>query len=307
MNGLHQPRMRLRLCVLALIGAGLLLPVGGAQAAPSGTVVAWGCAASYYDFGQCAVPAGLTDVSAIAAGYFHSLAVSGGAVVAFGCGGGNDYGQCTVPGDLTGVTAVAANLYSLALKSDGTVVAWGCGGFNVGECDVGGLSGVRAISAGFGHSLALKTDGTVVATGCGGTFDFGQCSVPSGLSGVSAIAAGTYHSLALKTDGTVVAWGCSPFGGDFGQCNVPDWAVRREGDCRDRTTQRRREGRRDGRRVGLRRPVRAVPGAGRHRRDDVDCRGRLRQRCAERATARWPPGAARSTLVSATSRATFGA
>ena len=168
------------------------------------------------------MPGGLTGVTAIAAGHFHSLALKGdGSVVAWGCGGGFDYGQCSVPGGLSGVTAVAAGTdHSLALKGDGTVVAWGCVGFDHGQCSVpGGLSGVTAIAAGTVHSLALKNDGTVVAWGCGAGFDYGQCSVPGGLSGVSAIAAGHTQSLALKNDGTVVAWGCGDF--DYGQCSVP--------------------------------------------------------------------------------------
>ena len=70
------------------------------------------------------MPAGLTGVIAIAAGYAHSLALkSDGTVVAWGS---NDYGQSNVPAGLTGVTAIAGGYgHSLALKSDGTVVAWG--------------------------------------------------------------------------------------------------------------------------------------------------------------------------------------
>jgi PASTA domain/Regulator of chromosome condensation (RCC1) repeat len=168
------------------------------------------------------VPGGLSGVTAIAAGHFHSLALkSDRTVVAWGCSGGFDYGQCSVPGGLSGVTAIAAGTdHSLALKNDGTVVAWGCVGFDHGQCIVpGGLSGVTAIAAGTVHSLALKSDGTVVAWGCGPGFDYGQCSVPGGLSGVTAVAAGHTQSLALKNDGTVVAWGCGAF--DYGQCNVP--------------------------------------------------------------------------------------
>jgi Regulator of chromosome condensation (RCC1) repeat/Bacterial Ig domain len=88
--------------------------------------------------------------------------------------------------------------HSLALKGDGTVVAWGCLNADVGQCNVpSGLSGVTAIAAGFYQSLALKDDGTVVAWGCAAQTDYGQCSVPSGLSGVTAIAAGEFHSLAV--------------------------------------------------------------------------------------------------------------
>jgi hypothetical protein len=56
-------------------------------------------------------------VTAIAAGYFHSLASKNdGTVVSWGCGSGFDYGQCSVPGGLSHVSAVSAgDHHSLAL------------------------------------------------------------------------------------------------------------------------------------------------------------------------------------------------
>jgi hypothetical protein len=197
----------------------MLFAPGAAQAAT--TTFAWGCGGS--GGGPCAMPGGLSDVTAVDAGADHGLALkSDGTVVAWGCG--FNYGQCNMPSSLAGVTAIAAGgLHSLALKNDGTVVAWGCGApspIDVGQCSVpGGLAGVAAISAGRSQSLALKSDGTVVAWGCG-ALDYGQCNVPGGLAGVRAIAAAYGHSLALKNGGTVVAWGCGA-GHDFGQCTVP--------------------------------------------------------------------------------------
>jgi hypothetical protein len=63
------------------------------------------------------VPSGLSGVTAIAAGHFHSLALKGdGTVVAWGCGAGGDLGQCSVPSGLSRVTAIAASIaQSLAL------------------------------------------------------------------------------------------------------------------------------------------------------------------------------------------------
>jgi alpha-tubulin suppressor-like RCC1 family protein len=83
-------------------------------------VVAWGA----NDYSQTMVPSGLTGVTAIAAGGYHTLALKNdGTVVAWG---DNSIGQRTVPTGVTGVTAIAAGYnYSVAVKRDGTVVAWG--------------------------------------------------------------------------------------------------------------------------------------------------------------------------------------
>ena len=224
------PRPPLRLFAFLVLSVGLLFTPGAAQATAPGSALTWGCRGSIIgDYGQCGVPGGLSaSVTAIAAGYSHSLALkSDGTVVAWGCAASTS-GQCNVPNGLADVTAIAAGAsHSLALKSDGTVVAWGCGNpnFDAGQCDVpSDLSGVTAIAASDHHSLALKSDGTVVAWGCGPPigypFDFGQCDVPAGLTGVTAIAAGYADSLALKSDGTVVAWGCA-LSSDHGQCDVP--------------------------------------------------------------------------------------
>jgi alpha-tubulin suppressor-like RCC1 family protein len=157
----------------------------------------------------------LTNVTAIAAGMGHSLALkSDGQVVVWG---NNGYGQTDMPADLTNVVAIAAGvIHSLALKSDGTVVAWGADGTNsgtwpnYGQSSVpSGLTKVVAISGGARHSLALKSDGTVSAWGDN---YFGQTNVPAGLTNVVAIAAGGFHNLALRGDGTVAAWGDNSYG-----------------------------------------------------------------------------------------------
>ena len=183
----------------------------------------------------------LSGVIAVAAGWYHSLAVkSDGTVWAWGY---NRYGRLgdgsTTQRDtpvqvsgLSGVIAVAGGwAHSLALKSDGTVWAWGfneygqLGDGTSGEFEgkstpvqVIGLSGVIAIAGGEEHSLALKSDGTVWAWGSNGDNQLGDGthgeleskSTPVqviSLSGVIAIAGGEDHSLALKSDGTVWAWG----------------------------------------------------------------------------------------------------
>jgi Regulator of chromosome condensation (RCC1) repeat len=78
---------------------------------PAGTPLAWGD----NRYGQSDIPSGLTDVVAVDAGSYHSLALkSDGTVVAWGL---NDDGQSNVPSGLTGVVDVAAGgYYNLAVK-----------------------------------------------------------------------------------------------------------------------------------------------------------------------------------------------
>jgi alpha-tubulin suppressor-like RCC1 family protein len=158
------------------------------------------------------VPADLTNVVAMAAGGFHDLALKAdGTIVAWGL---NSSGQTNVPSDLTNARAAAAGgTHSLALKPDGGVVAWGDN--SSGQTNVPpDLTNVIAIAAGDAHSLALRADGRVVAWG---NNDNGQTNVPNGLSNVVAVAGGWVYSLALKADGRVVAWG-SPY---YGILDVP--------------------------------------------------------------------------------------
>jgi hypothetical protein len=225
----------------SMLMIGLLLVAGGpatAVADPGGTVTAWGfnldglmdvpagltnvvaiatrgnhnlalraddtvTAWGYNEDGQTDVPEGLTDVVAIAAGYYHSLALrEDGTVTAWGSGPATE-----LPPELENVTAIAAGpIHSLALHEDHTVTAWGYnydGQANVPE----DLTDVVAISAGFNHSLALRENGTVTAWG---DRESGLTDVPEDLTNVVAIAAGFNHSLALRDDGIVTAWGSGP-------------------------------------------------------------------------------------------------
>jgi hypothetical protein len=141
-------------------------------------VVAWGAGTnntgSSPNLGQAQVPSGLSNVVAVAAGGYHSLALKAdGTVVAWGAGTTNtgsipNFGQAIVPAGLTGVVAVAAGVYhSLALKADGTMVAWGAGVTNkpgnlyiAGEAMVpAGLTNVIALAGGSSHTLVLEGDG----------------------------------------------------------------------------------------------------------------------------------------------------
>jgi hypothetical protein len=218
-------------------GAGVTNVSAGALAIAStnASVTSWGDNVN----GQRNLPPNLKNVIALAAGYYHSLALNGnGTVDAWGAGttnnpsDGTDFGQSIPPPGLTNAVAIGAGAYhSVALKRDGTVAAWGAGltndtnsSYQLGQCIVPpGLSNVTAISVGGLHTLALKLDGTVVAWGVGttndtnSTYQFGQSIVPPGLGNVMAVAASLVHSLALMSNGTVIAWGA----GIYGATNIP--------------------------------------------------------------------------------------
>ena len=185
-------------------------------------------------------------VVAVAAGYYHSVALtSDGTVWAWGR---NIFGQL---GDgtttqrpapvqvvgISGVTAVAAGENSTyALTSDGTAWAWGRndeGQLGDGTradqyspVQVQGLSGVLAIAAGEIHAVALTSGGTVWAWGSNlyGALGDGTTTseaIPvqaSSLSGVVGIAANGYHSAAVANDGTLWGWG----NGVYGELGIGD-------------------------------------------------------------------------------------
>jgi len=193
------------------------------------------------DSSQPLLVSGLTNISAIASGGYHSLAISNGFVWAWGFNWDGELGNGTkthsaVPvraNGLTNITAIAGgNCHSLAL-SDGTV--WGFGdnrngalgaGSNVSTASnavkVAGLANVTKIAAGAYHSLAVS-NGSVWAWGENDGGQLGDYTtirrytpvLVLGLSNVVDIAAGDTHSLALKSDGTAWGWGA----GISGQLN----------------------------------------------------------------------------------------
>jgi alpha-tubulin suppressor-like RCC1 family protein len=218
-----------------------------ASGTTNGIVFGWG----ENGYSQNTPPVGLSNVTSIAAGGQHSLALTNsGRVIGWGF---NAYGQClgtnssgsritsTPTGqpvqlagvDLNGIVSVASGYYhSVALRSNGSVVAWGYNGS--GQClgtdasgnalnsntpngqvvQVGGvaLSAVTAIASKSNFTLALKSSGQALAWGENGS---SQCSVPnSAVKDVSSIAAGDAHAAAVLNDGTVIAWGYN----NYGQC-----------------------------------------------------------------------------------------
>jgi alpha-tubulin suppressor-like RCC1 family protein len=227
---------------------GFLAVAWNTHASPT-TVVAWGD----NTYGQTNVPAGLTNVIAIAQGGMHGLALNGDSTVT---AWGYNYtwttphtyeGQATTPVGLSNVVAIAAGYdSSVALKNDGSIVFWG----DTGETNLpSGLSNVVAIAAGELFSVGLRNDRAIIAWGpqvttpptltnvytiVAGGFNtvaiqsnrtlsawghnfYGEDNVPASATNVVAVAAGLYHMLALRGNGTVVAWGYN----GYGETNVP--------------------------------------------------------------------------------------
>jgi alpha-tubulin suppressor-like RCC1 family protein len=129
-----------------------------------------------------------SNVTAIAAGYWHSLFIKNDG--SFWVMGQNTYGQL----------------------GDGT-------GNNTNQPKRIVTNGVAAIAGGYGHSLFLKTNGSLWAMGYNTRGQLGDgANVNTNrpklivTNGVTAIAAGGYHSLFIKSDGSLWVTGYNDYG-----------------------------------------------------------------------------------------------
>jgi alpha-tubulin suppressor-like RCC1 family protein len=181
---------------------------------------------------------GLGSVTAIAAGFDHTVALKNdGTVWAWGSNNSGQLGNNTTTDSITpvqvsglgSVIAIAAgNGHTVALRNDVlalTVLVWGNnanGQIGNGTTTnsavpvkIGGLSNVTAIAAGYDHTVVLASDGTVWTWGNNNQGQLGDGTTTnsvtpvtvSGLSGITAIAAGNKDTIVLKSDSTVWAWG----------------------------------------------------------------------------------------------------
>ena len=196
---------------------------------------------------------GLTGVTAVAAGWNHSLALkSDGTVWAWGYNARGQLGDGTtvnrslpvpVSGLLNIVAIAAGSDHSLALRNDGIVFAWGYNAYgqlgNGTSLDrtlptqVSTLVGVMAIACGRYHSVAATSGGTVAVWGNNSYGQIGDGThnmryspyIIPGLSQAAAVGSGWWHTLVAKTDGSVLAWGNDWFGecggGPFDQKTTP--------------------------------------------------------------------------------------
>lgn len=153
------------------------------------------------------VPANATNITALAAGDDHCLALrADGTVVAWG---DNFYGQTNVPSNLTNVVSIAAgSTHCLALRKDGTVAMWGTIWTSGVTNAPSNATNIAALGLGPGaqHVLALRSDGTVLDWG-NIAYGASLTNTPLTARNVVAVAAGNFFGLALRSDGKVVAWG----------------------------------------------------------------------------------------------------
>jgi len=189
------------------------------------------------------VVGGVTNWSAVSAGYDHNLGLTDTGVL-YAWGGGsfgrlgdgtttNKSSPVTVVGSITNWSAISAGRYhNLGLTDAGVLYAWGSGSFGrLGDGTttnksspvtvVGGITNWSAISAGSTHSLGLTDTGVLYAWGFGSFGILGDgttinrpspVTVVGGITNWSQVSAGGYHSLGLTDTGILYAWGAGSQG-----------------------------------------------------------------------------------------------
>jgi alpha-tubulin suppressor-like RCC1 family protein len=184
-----------------------------------------------------------TGVSVISAGDLHTCALmQAGGVKCWGDNGHGQLGDGTtterlspvdVIGLSSGVSSISGGeLHTCALTQAGGVKCWGWNGYGqLGDgattdlltpVDVVGLvTGVSAISAGYGHTCVLMQAGGAKCWGKNLEGQLGDGTnidspIPVNVvgleSGVSVISAGDFHTCALMLAGGIKCWGWNDYG-----------------------------------------------------------------------------------------------
>lgn len=194
---------------------------------------------------------GLSDIIAVSAGGFHSLALkSDGTVWSFGSndswqlgitGAYFSYTPVQVPG-LSNIKSISAGWYfSTALTNDGKVFGWGeniCGQLGDGTTNgshkpvqVPGLDNITQVAASIRSTMALQENGTVWVWGndwtrkdpsntfLGYALILNPTPVP-GLTNIGALSTGGSYFIVLTDDGKILSWGSN--GGQLGDGRAED-------------------------------------------------------------------------------------
>ena len=193
--------------------------IGGALALLWSMAVSWGGTNGYVqvwgtqDYGMQSVPsAALSNTTALAAGWYHCLALANGRVYAWGDGAG---GQTNVADNaFAGVTAIAAGAKSSAAIKNGQIVLWGRADDDSKQADFAKIpanSPYISIALGANHGLAIRDNGSVDAWGDDNVGQVYQTAFWG--VGIKAVAAGKEFSMGLNENGQVFVAG-APKNGD---------------------------------------------------------------------------------------------
>lgn len=203
-------------------------------------VVAWGD----NSHGQINVPQELSNITAIAGGGRHSLALkSDGHIVAWG---DNAYGQTLNSAEETNVSSEAKGVidslwfggqcdvmpvkpgsFKLIINggADGQFVDNGAGVlngfFNIGGTNMISASGIINYDTGVYLIVAGPAGGNLIGRDVFVSYKAIEVAGSMTITSVDEIAAGGRHSLALKADGTMYAWGDN----QRGQANSPSFTL----------------------------------------------------------------------------------